>query len=167
MRVERDTAEEWLVVATAASEFLEDDIVVDLGVEVPGALVTRPKRGARRLGELKSPRHARVGIEARLREANERLGLPLPRAIAGSTALRGATTSGIAKQSTSCSESNPSCGDDAVCIFESASSEGVCETELEVRVRDDLDAPMGADVFNARSGAWPQASPSSWTSMTA
>lgn len=152
----------WFVVLTAADPFLEDDptpgdVTVDLGLEVPGALLPRSSSGASAGGRWLARQTAdvqarlrrgagRVEAEAELRAgARARAQLVQPRAgVLGGTAVRPVATPGEARQETSCSRSNPACGEDAVCVIGVGADAGTCASELALGVQSALSNPTDA-----------------------
>lgn len=165
--VEASRASEWLVVLSAADSFLEDDptpgdVTVDLGLEVPGALLPRGpavRTVGRWLERQPDPlrarlerRVARVSAEARLRAGARARGasVPRPRGALGGSAIRPAPTTGEAKQTTVCSASSPACGDDAVCLIPVGAAEGTCETQVALGIQNAITNPDDALTVEAR-----------------
>lgn len=159
-------ASEWWVVLTAADPFLEDeptpgDITVNLGLEVPGALVPR-RAPERTLGawlsqqppELRSRigiHRRRVAAEARLRAAERRRPHRRPAGgVLSATGVRPRTSPGEARQSAACSATSPACGDDALCVIPVGSTEGTCETQIALGIQNDVENPDDADTVEAR-----------------
>lgn len=165
--VSADEASSWLVVLSAADPFLEDDpsagdLTVNLGLEIPGALLPRRplartsgawlERQSPALQQRLADHRARVSAEARLRAGSRNRGPASMdrRGAPHATAVRPLRTPGIAFQSAACSASSPACGSDAVCIIPPGSADGTCETQVALGIQNDVSFPDAALTVEAR-----------------
>ncbi len=137
----------WFAVVNASSEFVDDDITVDYGLEISGALLAEGE-ATRTTGQwlasappgVRSRAEARsraVTVESALRADQRRIPIAR-RGVLGGTILRPIRRPGEAKQATSCSLDSPDCGTDAVCLIEPGQADGACESELIFGLRNGI-----------------------------
>lgn len=141
--VRRSDAESWFVVASVASDFvLNENVSVDFGFGVPGALVPTSKDGSDRRPEAKrwSPERLRrieslrrrQRAEAWVRSGQRRTGWDPTHRFAG-TALVPASF-GPEQQARECAKSAPDCGAGSICVLAPGSEMGTCESRVIVRL---------------------------------
>jgi hypothetical protein len=162
--LEGSRAGEWLVVLSAADPFLESDptpgdVTVNLGLEVPGALLPRGpavrsagrwlERQPAELRDRLERRAARVAAESQLRAGARARAASVERTrgVLGGTGIRPAPSPGAAKQTAACSASSPACGGDAVCRIPVGSDDGTCEAQLALAIQPELRPGPGAEAL--------------------